>query len=264
MYSRLSHHRATTTSAWAVWDLTLLTVAHKGVEGVGIAGVGNAALRKQRDWQSDSSVSWQGSSTQRRCWQRRPQLYAHSLSGGTRLLEGALPCHLAESPLHLLTKCCRWFPEELWADQAWQTELSGSWVCLGQEVVSLWDLKNSKKKGFYCIPIKIYRRSLHTAQGRKARQNTDSTSTDLVCLLRCQSDNYKMKLPLPGAAQAQLDISELCVTSWSSLSLQDMQWSQEYAFHNRRFMMDLLLSCINDVVHKSPEMEKLINRSAKS
>ena len=44
--------------------------------------------------------------------------------------------------------------------------------------------------------------------------------------------------------------------------MQDMLWSQKYAFHNRRFMMDILVECINDVVHKSPEVSKLINRYA--
>jgi len=42
--------------------------------------------------------------------------------------------------------------------------------------------------------------------------------------------------------------------------LVDMQWNQQYAFHNRRFMMELLVGCIGEVSHRTPNMDKLINR----
>ena len=43
-------------------------------------------------------------------------------------------------------------------------------------------------------------------------------------------------------------------------TMQDMQWSQRYAHHNRRYMMELLVDCIEDVVHKTPDMDQIINR----
>lgn len=42
--------------------------------------------------------------------------------------------------------------------------------------------------------------------------------------------------------------------------LKDMEWNQKYAFHNRRLMMELLIDCIEEVAHKTPDMNKIINR----
>ena len=41
--------------------------------------------------------------------------------------------------------------------------------------------------------------------------------------------------------------------------MQDMDWCQEYAFHNRRVMMDLLASAVEHVTGKTPFLNRAVN-----
>ena len=41
--------------------------------------------------------------------------------------------------------------------------------------------------------------------------------------------------------------------------LQDMDWCQEYAWHNRRLMMDLLAEAVEHVTGCSPDMTASVN-----
>ena len=42
--------------------------------------------------------------------------------------------------------------------------------------------------------------------------------------------------------------------------VQDMEWCQQYAFHNRRFMLDLLASAVEKVTKRTPETDRIVNR----
>ena len=41
--------------------------------------------------------------------------------------------------------------------------------------------------------------------------------------------------------------------------MQDMDWCQQYAFHNRRMMMDLLASAVEKVTKRTPDSGQLVN-----
>ena len=55
------------------------------------------------------------------------------------------------------------------------------------------------------------------------------------------------------ALSRRIKISEVGV------SAQDMQWCQEYAFQNRRHMLDLMVDVVEQVGKSSPDMEQSVN-----
>ena len=49
------------------------------------------------------------------------------------------------------------------------------------------------------------------------------------------------------------------LNSKGACCMQDMDWCQEYAFHNRRVMMDLLASAVEHVTGKTPFLNRAVN-----
>ena len=42
--------------------------------------------------------------------------------------------------------------------------------------------------------------------------------------------------------------------------MQDMEWCQQYAFHNRKYMLDLLATAVEKVTKCTPEIDRTVNR----
>ena len=56
-----------------------------------------------------------------------------------------------------------------------------------------------------------------------------------------------------------MSLGPCLLSSKGACCMQDMDWCQEYAFHNRRVMMDLLASAVEHVTGKTPFLNRAVN-----
>lgn len=82
--------------------------------------------------------------------------------------------------------------------------------------------------------------------------NRVATHYDRVAKTRLEKQNVNVK-QLKGLNYMPIESNE------GQDYLKDMMWCQQYAFHNRRTMKDIMIGVLEEVTGKTPDMNKAVN-----